>query len=141
MVPSPYLAKKQCHTPTFSTTISRDPTKQHIILPYTKYLHLTRVSGVDTYLVPGPNQAKQQCHTPNCLNYKITRPYQTTYYFALHKIFTSDASLSRGTYMIPGPYPGKKYCHTPNCLTTLSRDTTKQHIIMTYTKCLHLTGV
>ena len=25
------------------TTISRDPTKQHIILPYTKYLHLTRV--------------------------------------------------------------------------------------------------
>ena len=43
--------------------------------------------------------------------------------------------------MVPGPYPAKKQCHTPNCLTTISRDTTKQHVIMPYTKCLHLTGV
>ena len=47
MAPGPNLAKKQCHTSNFLTTISRDPTKQHIILPYTKYLHLTRVSGGD----------------------------------------------------------------------------------------------
>ena len=43
MVPVPYPAKKQCHTPNSLTTISREPTKQDIILPYTKYLHLTRV--------------------------------------------------------------------------------------------------
>ena len=43
MVPGTNLAKKQCHTPNLLTTLSQDPTKQHIILPYTKYLHLTRV--------------------------------------------------------------------------------------------------
>ena len=43
LVPGPNQAKKWCHTPHFLTTISRDPSKQHIILPYTKYLHLTRV--------------------------------------------------------------------------------------------------
>ena len=43
MVPGPYQAKKCSHTPHFLTTISRDPTKQHIRLSYTKYLHLTRV--------------------------------------------------------------------------------------------------
>ena len=43
MAPGPNLAKTQGHTSNFLTTISRDPTKQHIILPYTKYLHLTRV--------------------------------------------------------------------------------------------------
>ena len=42
MVPGPNQAKKWCHTPHFLATISRDPTKQHIIFPYTKYLHLTR---------------------------------------------------------------------------------------------------
>ena len=41
--PGPNQAKKLCHTPNYLTTISRDPTKQYIILPYTKYLHLTRV--------------------------------------------------------------------------------------------------
>ena len=45
MVPGPYQAKKYCHTPNVLTTISRVPTKQHIILPDTKYLHLTRVYG------------------------------------------------------------------------------------------------
>ena len=45
MLPGPNLAKKLCHTPNFSTRISRDATKQHINLPYTKYLHLTRVYG------------------------------------------------------------------------------------------------
>ena len=43
MVPGPNQARKQCHTPNFLTTISRDTTKQHIILPYTKYLDFTRV--------------------------------------------------------------------------------------------------
>ena len=43
MVPDRHQAKKWRHTPHFLTTISRDPTKQLIILPYTKYLHLTRV--------------------------------------------------------------------------------------------------
>ena len=42
LVPDPSQAKKQCHTRNFLTAISRVPTKQHIILPYTKYLHLTR---------------------------------------------------------------------------------------------------
>ena len=69
------------------------------------------------------------------------RPYQTTYYFALQKIFTSDTSLSRGPYLVPGPYQAKKYCHTPNFLTTISRDPTKQHINLPYTKYLHLTRV
>ena len=45
MVPGPNQARKQCHKPNLLTTISRDTTKQHIILPYTKYLHLTRVQG------------------------------------------------------------------------------------------------
>ena len=45
MVPGPNQAKKWCHTPHFLTTISRDHTKQHIILPYTKYLYLTGVEG------------------------------------------------------------------------------------------------
>ena len=43
MAPGPNLANKLCHTPNFLTTISLEPTKQHYILPYTKYLHLTRV--------------------------------------------------------------------------------------------------
>ena len=43
LVPGPYQPKKYGHTPNFLTTISRDPTKQHNILPNTKYLHLTRV--------------------------------------------------------------------------------------------------
>ena len=68
------------------------------------------------------------------------RPYQTTYYFALQKIFTSDTSL-RGPYLVPGPYQAKRYCHTPNFLTTISRDPTKQHINLPYTKYLHLTRV
>ena len=41
LVPGAYQAKKWCQTPNFFTTISRDPTTQHIILPYTKYLYLT----------------------------------------------------------------------------------------------------
>ena len=45
MVPGPYQAEKECHTPNFLTAISRDPTKQHIILPFTKYLYLTRVKA------------------------------------------------------------------------------------------------
>ena len=58
MVPGPYQAKKYCHTPNFLTTLSRDPTKQHIILPlykiFTSYTSLRR----GPYLVPGPNLAK-----------------------------------------------------------------------------------
>ena len=45
MVPGSNQTKKNSATPNFLTTISRDPTKQHIILPYTKYLYLTRVKG------------------------------------------------------------------------------------------------
>ena len=91
-------------------------------------------------MVPGPNQAKKWSHT-SFLNYNITRPYQTTYYFALEKIFTYYASIRWGPYLVPGPNQAKKWCHTPHFLTTISRDPTKQHIILPYTKNLHLTRV
>ena len=64
-----------------------------------------------------------------------------TYYFALHKIFTSYTSLRRSPYLAPGRNQTKKLCHTPNFLTTISRDRTKQHIILPCTKYLHLTRV
>ena len=74
-------------------------------------------------------------------NYNITRPYQTTYYFAIEEIFTSYTSIRRGPYLVPGPNQAKKWCHTPHFLTTISRDRTKQHIILPYTKYLYLTRV
>ena len=52
-----------------------------------------------------------------------------------------NSCQSRGPYLVPGPYQAKKYCHTPNFLTTISRDPTKQHINLPYTKYLHLTRV
>ena len=91
-------------------------------------------------MVPGPNQLKNSA-THLFFNYNITRPYQPTYYFAIHKIFTSYTSLRRGPYLVPGPNQTKKWCHTQNFLTTISRHRTKQHIILPYTKYLHLTRV
>ena len=92
-------------------------------------------------MVPGPNQAKKWCHTPHFFNYNIMRPYQSTYYFALEEIFTSYTSIRRVPYLVPGRNQAKKWCHTPHFLTTISRDPSKQHIILPYTKYLHLTRV
>ena len=141
LVPSPQQAKIQCHTPNYLTTISRDHTKYHVILRYTKYLHIIRVLSRGPYLVPGPNQANKQCHTPNFLTTISRDHYQISCYFALHKIFTSYTSLRSGPYLVPGPNQAKKQGHTPHFITTISRDPTKQHIILHYTKYLHLTRV
>ena len=92
------------HT-SFFTTISRVPTKQHIILPYRKYLHLTRVGGAPIWFLVHIKLKNSATHL--IFNYNITRPYQTTYYFALHKIFTSYTSLRRGPYLVPGLYHAK----------------------------------
>ena len=92
-------------------------------------------------MIPGSNQAKKIVPHTSFFNYNITRPYQTTYYFALHKIFTSYTSLRWGPYLVPGPNQAKKNSATTNFLTTISRDPTKQHIILPYTKYLYLTRV
>ena len=89
-------------------------------------------------MVPGSNQTKKSCHTPNFLTTISRDPTKPTYYFALHKIFTSYTSLRRGPYLVPGPNPKRI---VPNFLTTISRDPTNQHIILPYTKYLHLTRV
>ena len=119
------------HTSFFNYNITRPyQTTYYFALEeiFTSYMSIRR----GPYLVPDPHQAKKQCHTPNLFNYNITRPYQITYYFAIHKIFTSYTSIRRGPYLIPGPTQAKIQCHTPNFLTTISRDPTKQHIILPY---------
>ena len=59
MVPGPNQAKKWCHTPHFLTTISRDPTKQHIIFALHKNIYILHEYKDGPYLVPYPSEAKK----------------------------------------------------------------------------------